>query len=119
MYAFNKKQRLLKKSDYDRVFEQAKKITTPDFVILFRRNDFGISRIGLALSKRLINKSHDRNRVKRLIRESFRQAQLPAIDIVVLARQSTGKQTNLNLLTNLNKTWEKLKMGYDSSLVSQ
>lgn len=110
MFTFNKQQRLLKKKDYDRVFEKAKKLTTPDFVVLVRSNEIGRSRLGLALTKKLINKAHDRNRIKRLVRESFRQTSLPAMDIVVLARQSTAKQSNINILTNLNKTWEKLKL---------
>ena len=108
MFAFNKTQRLLTKKDYNHVFEHAKKIATPEFIILFRENNLGYSRLGLALSKKMIAKAHDRNRIKRLLRENFRQKELPAIDMVFLARQGVAKQTNTHINARLGKTWEKL-----------
>jgi len=35
-------------------------------------NDLGINRLGVTASKKLSTKAHDRNRAKRLIRETFR-----------------------------------------------
>ncbi|MFT4058224.1 MAG: ribonuclease P protein component [Legionella sp.] len=90
------------------MFEQAKKIVTSDFIILFRENNLGYARLGLALSKKMIAKAHDRNRIKRLIREGFRQRDLPAIDMIFLARQGVAKQANSKINTRLGKSWEKL-----------
>lgn len=47
------------------------------------------ARLGLVIAKRLIPKAHDRNRIKRVIREVFRceRAKLPHWDLVV---QLTG-----------------------------
>lgn len=112
MFAFKKAQRLLKKNDFDFVFESAKKITTDDFIFLFRENKLGYARLGLALSKKMIAKAHDRNRIKRLLRESFRHTILPAVDIIILARPGLAKKTNLGINTKLNKTWEKLASCY-------
>jgi ribonuclease P protein component len=112
VFSFNKAQRLLKKSDYDHVFVQAKKIVTTDFVLLCRENNIGYARLGLALSKKMIAKAHDRNRIKRLLRECFRQTQLPAVDIIFLARSGVAQQTNLGINTRLSKTWEKLASCY-------
>jgi ribonuclease P protein component len=109
MYGFKKNCRLLVKKDYDHVFEQAKKIATSDFMILYRENEIGHARLGLAISKKAINKAHDRNRFKRLLRETFRQrVQLPAVDIIVLARSSVSKTDRLILMANLGKAWDKL-----------
>lgn len=108
MFAFNKSQRLLKKADYDYVFEQAKKIATSDFIVLYRKNDLGYSRLGLAISKKMLAKAHDRNRVKRLLREGFRQRQLPSLDLIFLAKQGLAKKPNLSINNTLSKTWEKL-----------
>lgn len=108
MFAFKKTQRLLTKKDYSYVFEQAKKIVTSEFIILFRENNLGYARLGLALSKKMIAKAHDRNRIKRLIRENFRQKDLPSVDMVFLARQGVAKQANANITTRLSKSWEKL-----------
>ncbi|BCA97177.1 ribonuclease P protein component [Legionella antarctica] len=108
MFEFKKTQRLLNKIDYDHVFEQAKKIITREFIILYRENNFGYARIGLALSKKMIAKAHDRNRIKRLLRESFRQSRLPAVDMIFLARQGVAKQTSSSINTRLSETWKKL-----------
>ena len=108
MFSFKKTQRLLKKSDYDHVFVQAKKIVTTDFVLLFRENNLGYARLGLALSKKVIAKAHDRNRIKRLLRECFRQTQLPAVDLIFLARSGVAKQPSLGINSRLSKIWEKL-----------
>ncbi len=91
MFVFKKTQRLLKKNEYDHVFEQAKKIVTTEFIILYRENNLGYARLGLALSKKMIAKAHDRNRIKRLIREGFRKARLPAVDMIFLARHGVSK----------------------------
>ncbi len=113
MFAFKKTQRLLKKTEYDHVFNQAKKIVTNEFVVLYRNNELGYARLGLALSKKMIAKAHDRNRLKRLLREGFRQTTLPAVDMIFLARNGVAKQTNLGINTILSKTWEKLASCYD------
>ena len=108
MYCFDKARRLLKKSDYDEVFNQAKKLVTPDFVVLYRNNSIGHSRLGLALSKKMIAKAHDRNQVKRMFRETFRLQHLPAIDVVILARKGATKAENSISVAKLNELWGKL-----------
>ena len=108
MFVFKKTQRLLTKKDYNHVFEQAKKLVTSEFIILFRENNLGYARLGLAISKKMIAKAHDRNRIKRLIRENFRQKELPAVDMIFLARHGVAKQANSKISTKLSKSWEKL-----------
>lgn len=113
MNFFNKTRRLLKKSDYDHVFNQAKKIVTSEFVILYRDNVIGHPRLGLALSKKMIPKSHDRNRVKRILREAFRtDKRLPSVDIVMLARPGVGKVPNSTIYEKLGAAWNKLSASY-------
>ena len=49
-----------------------------------RTNDLGASRLGLIVAKKVLRHAVDRNRAKRVIRESFRRRRgLPALDIVV------------------------------------
>lgn len=113
MNGFNKTRRLLKKAEYDHVFAQAKKIVTTEFIILYRDNEIGHSRLGLALSKKMIAKSHDRNRVKRILRETFRiDKRLPPVDIVMLARTGVGQVPNSIISTKLDNAWEKLSASY-------
>lgn len=113
MLAFKKSRRLLHKTEYDRVFAQATKVTNSEFIILYRENDLGYARLGLAISKKKIAKAHDRNRIKRLLRESFRLKLLPAVDLIVLAKQGVEKQKNTDISERLGKTWEKLTSYYD------
>lgn len=113
MFAFKKAQRLLTKKDYNHVFEQAKKVVSPEFIILFRENNLGYARLGLALSKKVIAKSHDRNRIKRLLRESFRYKELPAVDLVFLARHGVAEQINASVNAKLDKAWKKLTSCYE------
>ncbi len=108
MYGFNKTRRLLKKSDYDAVFSQANKVVSSEFIVLYRNNTMGHARLGLALSKKMIAKAHDRNRVKRLLRETFRNRQLPALDVVILARRGVANVENSNLIKKLSSVWDKL-----------
>ena len=108
MHSFDKTRRLLKKSDYDAVFNQAKKWVNTDFVVLYRDNTVGHARLGLALTKKVIAKAHERNRIKRLLREAFRTKTLPAVDIVVLARHGVAKVENAIICAKLSRLWDKL-----------
>nr|WP_217423681.1 ribonuclease P protein component [Legionella micdadei] len=102
----------MNKSDYDYVFEQAKKMVTSEFIVLHRANTLGYARLGLALSKKSIPKAHDRNRVKRLLRETFRTARLPAVDVVFIARPGLAEIENKIIIARLSTIWDKLTNSY-------
>lgn len=109
MYSFDKTRRLLNKADYDYVFSQAKKITTQEFIILYRENNIGHARLGLAIAKKKVAKAHDRNYIKRIFRESFRMSSLPAVDIVILAKINILHASKLITIESLIKAWDKLR----------
>jgi ribonuclease P protein component len=54
-------------------------------MVMARPNQMGYPRLGMVVAKRLLARAVDRNRVKRCVRESFRQVlpDLPACDFVV------------------------------------
>ncbi|HVT62141.1 MAG TPA: ribonuclease P protein component [Legionellaceae bacterium] len=109
MNEFSRSRRLLKKTDYDHVFEHAKKMASPHFTFLYRDNSLGHARLGLALSKKMIAKAHDRSRIKRLIRETFRVHQhLASIDVIVLAKPRLAHIQNTELRQDLEALWFKL-----------
>ena len=66
------------------------------FVIYFTENTAGISRLGIIVSKKLMPHSTNRNYVKRLIREIFRQ-NFPvdhALDVVIRVRRPLGRESS-------------------------
>lgn len=107
---FARDQRLTRRTEYAFVFARPKRRSDKALTLLSRSNGRGYARLGLAVSKRHIRRAVDRNRLKRLIRESFRvgQHQLPGIDIVVLPRAAAAHLTNHELLSRLNRHWEEL-----------
>jgi ribonuclease P protein component len=75
--------------------------------VLVLPNEISHARIGLSIAARTVSKAVERNRIKRIIRESFRrrQEQLPAVDIVVNARSGIASVDNDGLRTSLEHHW--------------
>lgn len=68
-------------------------------------------RLALAISRRVSPKAVVRNRLKRLIRESFRHAQqrLAGLDVVVVARPSAASVDPAQLRNSLEKLWPAIR----------
>jgi ribonuclease P protein component len=78
--------------------------------VRYRSNELGHARLGLAISKRVSKRAVERNRIKRLLRESFRriQHQLPSVDVMVMAREQAAGIAGSELLIELDQLWKKL-----------
>nr|WP_252735771.1 ribonuclease P protein component [Aestuariibacter sp. A3R04] len=107
---FSRELRLLTPSHFTYVFDNAIPAVSPAFTLLARKNDLSHPRLGITLAKKRIKKAHERNRLKRLIRESFRHHQhvLPAIDIIVVGKSGADALTNDQVFSLLDKQWKKL-----------
>ncbi len=70
----------------------------------------GHARLGMAVSLRTAGTAVRRNRIRRLIRESFRlnQGRLPSADIVVNARAATREAGARQLADSLEKLWDRI-----------
>ena len=78
--------RLDRKSQFEYVFAHAsQRVQIKPLRMLAAGNRMCTPRLGIVAPKRVLRRAVDRNRAKRHIRESFRQARpgLPALDIVV------------------------------------
>ncbi len=64
----------------------------------------------MVIAKKHVSGAVQRNRIKRLIRESFRQvaAGFAGLDLVVLARKDADKLDNRALTEKLNGLWKDL-----------
>ncbi|MDO4626976.1 MAG: ribonuclease P protein component [Pasteurellaceae bacterium] len=106
---FSRELRLLTPAQFKYVFQQPLRASSPEITILARQNTLEHPRLGLAVAKKHLKRAHDRNRIKRLSRESFRllQQQLPAYDFVIVAKQGIGKLDNPTFRTTLDKLWQR------------
>lgn len=101
--AFTKADRIRTASDFRNLSRQGKRHFSDYFIIVFRKNQFSRSRLGITVSKK-VGKAVTRNRIKRIIREFFRSNKtvLPVgADINVIARKPAGTIGNVALRNHL------------------
>lgn len=108
---FPKTARLLKPRDYSEVFNNVQlRVPHKHFLILAAPNTLGHARIGMVFSKKNLKLAVQRNRIKRMVRETFRlQHELPSLDIIILGRQGLASVENPELQSILNDLWQRLK----------
>ena len=109
MLNFSREQRLLAPVQFKAVFEQPTRSSTPQMTILGHPNHCEFPRLGLTVAKKHLKRAHDRNRIKRLVRESFRlhQHELPSCDFVFVAKAGLGQLDNATIFTTLEKLWQR------------
>ncbi|WP_346838264.1 ribonuclease P protein component [Microbulbifer sp. SAOS-129_SWC] len=110
-FGFPKPLRLLTAAHYRALFSGTQlRAAHPNLLILARPNGLDHPRLGLVMAKKHVRNATDRNRIKRVARETFRlrQHQLPAVDAVVLARPGAGELDSAALHKLLDKLWRKL-----------
>src|SRR5687767_5709678 len=93
-FCLPKEARLLKRADFLRVYEQGKRFEGRFMTVFILPAKQDRHRVGITATKKAIGKAHDRNRAKRLLRESFRLSRNelemiePRYDWVLNARRS-------------------------------
>ena len=116
-YRFRRRNRLLNKAGFARVFARAEASSDRYFTVLARPAAAlpesgwpGPARLGLAVSKKNCRLAVQRNRLKRIVRDSFRHhlILLKGIDIVVLARPPAAKAENQLLAAALDRHWRRV-----------
>lgn len=110
-FGFPRSKRLLAAQAYKHVFDKPIRVRNQDILLLARPNQLMQGRLGLVVAKKQIRKATSRNKIKRLIRESFRQKQhsFLGIDIVVIAYKSLLNLDNAEINKCLEQHWLKLQ----------
>ncbi|RDY23428.1 ribonuclease P protein component [Romboutsia maritimum] len=89
---FNRTQGLKKDSDFRKVYKHGKSFANKYLVMYILKNKSDCSRVGISVSKK-VGKAITRNKVRRLIRESYRlyidEKVKTGYDIVFIARVSS------------------------------
>jgi ribonuclease P protein component len=109
--SFPRLERLLQSSEFTSVFNNTQcKSSDQNFMVLAKSNHRLYPRLGLAITKKKIRMAIARNRLKRIIRESFRHHKeyLNGMDIVVLCQSRAAAVNNDELFSSLHNHWLKI-----------
>ncbi|MBU8977176.1 MULTISPECIES: ribonuclease P protein component [unclassified Lysobacter] len=84
---FPRSARVRARSDFDRIFQHGRRVALPVLALHWQASDVP-ARLGLAVSRKVDPHAVGRNRIKRVLRDTFRHLrdQLAAGDYVVVAR---------------------------------
>jgi len=117
---FCRNKRLLTARAYQAVFGgTCFKVARPHLLLLARPNQLSHPRLGLVVAKKHIRHAVNRNRVKRVVRETFRlaQQQLDSLDVVFLSRPGMDKLSPKEQTELVENSWRRLsrKLQVDQS----
>ncbi|CAL4041904.1 Ribonuclease P protein component [Buchnera aphidicola (Phyllaphis fagi)] len=104
---FSKKLRLLKSHSFNYVFKKPIKTEYCEITILSRYNHFNFPRLGIIVSKKVSKYSYKRNKIKRIIRESFRLVQhhLLSLDFILIVKKNILIIKTKNLKKKIKYLW--------------
>lgn len=114
-FRFTKAERLTRKKEFERVFNEGKVVKNAKLILYVMHNNLQNSRLGLVVSKKVGNAVR-RNRAKRLLREVYRLNKhllTPHVDIIAIPRYPFSSEIKLSdiedgfkkLLLQINKTF--------------
>lgn len=112
LYSFSPEVRIRCAADFKGVFDGALfKVHQPHFLFLAKCTEQPKSRLGIVVAKKKVRRAHERNRIKRIARESFRlhQQDLDLLDIVVMPKAGIDAVPNNELHQQLDVAWQKLQ----------
>ena len=72
LFGFSKADRLLKRSEFIELSKNGKRIQNRHFIVIYSPSRVQRTRLGITASRR-VGKANERNKIKRRIREFFRQ----------------------------------------------
>lgn len=96
---FPRSARVRARSDFDRIFQHGRRVALPVLALHWQPSDVP-ARLGLAVSRKVDPHAVGRNRIKRVLRDTFRRLreQLAAGDYVVVARPAAARATGPELV---------------------
>lgn len=110
--SFPKNLRILKSEAFSNIFSNGKKVRTKNFILYVLANDKGYPRLGLAVGKKVSNKAVRRNRIKRILRESFRTNKIlfDSYDIILVVKNEISGIDQSMVINELKAALSKLNV---------
>ncbi len=107
---FSRRHRFAEQGSFSPVLRASRKVKGSLTVVHAVAGRGGSSRLGIALTRRLVPRSTDRNRVKRLVREAFRRHPLKktALDCVVSLRERFDAASLAALRSEIGSLFDRL-----------
>ena len=102
--------RLRAAAEFTALRRDGRRFSSRCFHTQYRLTDNGSARLGMAVSRRVDKRAVVRNRIRRIIRDSFRasRGRLPACDVLLIARSGAAGQSSASLRTDLDLVWNRL-----------
>ena len=102
--------RIRRSAEYGVVTSSKRSLSDRFFVVCFKRTQQTDSRLGVTVSRRVSAKAVDRNRIKRVVRESFRlhRPHLTELDVVAIAKRPAKNANQHQLRSSLEQHWHNL-----------
>jgi len=102
--------RLRHKVDFDAAYARGRRMSDTFFSVTVRANEVGTPRLGTSVAVKVAGNAVARNRLRRIVRESFRlhQRELPSVDLVVSARPASRTAAASALRASLAALWKKV-----------
>lgn len=105
-----RRRRVRASADYTRGFSEGQRIGGRFFRLHWRAAE-GEVRLGLAVSRKVDTRAVERNRLKRIARDSFRRSatELPTGDVLLVARREAAGAASAELRRDLDSLWRRLR----------
>jgi len=108
--SFPRRLRLTRANDFQQVFKNNFRCADDCLTILVGRKPGDRPRLGFAIGRKQVPTAVARNRLKRLVRESFRKARhrLPARDLVIMVRREIVSAKAEKIRNALDQHWKSI-----------
>lgn len=108
---FSRRHRFAQRGSFGPVLRSPRKIRGRLAVVHAVTGAGGVSRLGIALTRRLVPSSLERNRIKRMVRETFRRHEVKAggLDCVVTLRSRFDPCTAEELRVEVASLFDQLR----------